>query len=102
MCSPIRLTAMPVKSLYRWLADFASRVLVPGGSLLCYTGQTTWHRDANIFAAHLQPRPLLFMLHDQEHRMRGGETIRVGQRSICSQSVRTVDNAASMIRSRLR
>ena len=59
---------------YRWLADFAARVLVPGGSLLCYTGATTWYRDANIFAAHLQYRPLLFMLHTAEHRMRA-ETI---------------------------
>jgi hypothetical protein len=68
--------------LYRWLADFASRVLVPGGSLLCYTGETTWYRDATIFAAHLQPHPLLFMLHDQERRMRGGEVIRIGMRPV--------------------
>jgi hypothetical protein len=68
--------------LYRWLADFAARVLVPGGSLICYTGSTTWFRDATIFAAHLQPHPLLFMLHDQQQRMRGGETIRVGMRPV--------------------
>jgi hypothetical protein len=68
--------------LYRWLADFAAQVLVPGGSLICYTGSTTWFRDAAIFAAHLEPRPLLFMLHDQEQRMRGGETIRVGMRPV--------------------
>jgi hypothetical protein len=67
--------------LYRWLADFAAKVLVPGGSLICYTGSTTWLRDANIFAAHLEYQPLLFMLHDQEQRL-GGKNIRVGQRPV--------------------
>ena len=65
--------------LYRWLADFAAHVLVPGGSLICFTGLTTWCRDAAIFAAHLQPRPLLFMPHTQEHPMRG-EFVRIGGR----------------------
>jgi hypothetical protein len=67
---------------YRWLAGFAAKVLVPGGSLICYTGSTTWLRDANIFAAHLEYRPLLFMLHDHGSPMRGGETIRVGMRPV--------------------
>jgi hypothetical protein len=26
--------------LYRWLAEWAARVLIPGGSLICYTGQS--------------------------------------------------------------
>jgi len=31
--------------LYEWLAKFAARVLIPGGSLICYTGQTNLLRD---------------------------------------------------------
>jgi hypothetical protein len=57
--------------LYRWLADFASQVLVPGGSLLCFTGLTTWFRDASILAKHLQVRPLLGMAHTEERPMLG-------------------------------
>jgi hypothetical protein len=68
--------------LYRWLADFATRVLVPGGSLLCFTGLTTWFRDAIIFAEHLQVRPLLHMPHTNERPMLGGEFIRIGARPV--------------------
>jgi hypothetical protein len=57
--------AKPTEANYRCLAGFAAHVLVPGGSLICYTGNTTWLRDANIFAGHLQPRPLLYMPHDR-------------------------------------
>jgi hypothetical protein len=67
--------------LYRWLADFAARVLVPGGSLLCFTGLTTWCRDAAILAAHLQPRPLLHVPHTAERPMRG-EFVRIGGRPV--------------------
>jgi len=67
--------------LYRWLADFAARVLVPGGSLVCFTGTTTWFRDASILAEHLQPRPLLFMPHTQERPMRGA-FVRIGARPV--------------------
>jgi hypothetical protein len=67
--------------LYHWLAEFAARVLVPGGSLICYTGITTWFRDAAIFAGRLQPRPLLHMPHSQERSMQG-EFVRIGGRPV--------------------
>jgi hypothetical protein len=57
--------------LYRWLAEFASQVLMPGGSLLCFTGITTWFRDATIFAAYLQPCPLLAVRHTAERPVLG-------------------------------
>jgi hypothetical protein len=69
------------ESLYRGLAEFAARGLVPGGSLLCFTGVTTWCRDATIFAKSLQPRPLLFMPHTAERPMRG-EFVRIGGRPV--------------------
>jgi hypothetical protein len=70
--------------LYRWLAEFASRVLVPGGSLLCFTGVTTWFRDAGIFAtAGLQPQPLLAMQHTAERPVLGeGKFVRNGKREV--------------------
>jgi hypothetical protein len=37
--------------LYRWLAEFAARVLIPGGSLICYTGHWSLNRDMRIFAS---------------------------------------------------
>jgi hypothetical protein len=66
--------------LYRWLGDFAARVLMPGGSLVCFAGQTTWLRDASIFARTLAVRPILHMPHDTEHRMRGVLLSRVERR----------------------
>jgi site-specific DNA-methyltransferase (adenine-specific) len=67
--------------LYRWLADFAARVLIPGGSLICCTGSTTWCRDAAIFAEHLQSRPVLFTPLTHEQRLLG-EFVRIGARPI--------------------
>jgi hypothetical protein len=63
--------------LYHWLGDFAARVLVPGGSLVCYTGIFTWYRNACILAEHLRPRPLLFMPHTAERPLLG-EFVRIG------------------------
>jgi DNA modification methylase len=40
--------------LYQWLAKFAARVLIPGGALICYTGNTLVDRDHAIFGRHLQ------------------------------------------------
>lgn len=67
--------------LYRWLADFAARVLVPGGSLVCYTGIATWYRDARILAERLQPRPLLYMPHTAERPLLG-EFVRIGGKPV--------------------
>jgi hypothetical protein len=40
--------------LYEWLAEFAQRVLVPGGSLLAYTGKATLGRDMAILGNRLR------------------------------------------------
>jgi hypothetical protein len=48
---------------------------------VCFTGATTWLRDANIFAEVLQPRPLLHMPHTLERPM-PGEFVRIGARPV--------------------
>ena len=57
--------------LYEWLAEWSARVLVPGGSLICYTGQSRLDRDIGIFARHLRWWWLLTMLHHQSQRLPG-------------------------------
>jgi hypothetical protein len=42
------------EELYRWLAKFAARVLIPGGSLVCLTGSSLLNRDVRIFDEHLR------------------------------------------------
>jgi hypothetical protein len=42
--------------LYHWLAGFAARVLIPGGSLICYIGNSRLDRDIAI----LSSRPLKY------------------------------------------
>jgi hypothetical protein len=50
------------KWCFRWLADFAARVLIPGGSLVCFIGGLTcWREVANWFGERLQDQPLLAM-----------------------------------------
>jgi DNA modification methylase len=72
---PLILTDPPygddAELLYRWLAQFAARVLIPGGSLVCYTGQSTLPRDVSIFGEHLRYWWQLIMLHDQSQRLPG-------------------------------
>jgi hypothetical protein len=47
---------------YRWLGDFAARVLMPGGSLICFIGGlTSWREVANLLGERLQDQPLLHM-----------------------------------------
>jgi hypothetical protein len=58
----------PSEPLYRWLAEFAARVLIPGGSLICFTGHFCLDRDMRIFSEHLEYWWLLVMLHDQSPR----------------------------------
>ena len=68
------------KWCYRWLADFAARVLIPGGSLVCFIGGLTcWREVANWFGERLQDqrvaipltqvRPLPGLFVRAEHRL---------------------------------
>jgi len=57
---PLILTDPPygddAEPLYRWLAEFAARALIPGGSLICYTGQSRLDRDMALLSAKLPRR----------------------------------------------
>jgi DNA modification methylase len=72
---PLVLTDPPygnaAEPLYRWLAQWAGRVLIPGGSLICYTGQSTVIRDGLLFGEHLKYWWLLTMQHTQAQRIAG-------------------------------
>jgi hypothetical protein len=72
---PLILTDPPygdeAEPLYHWLADFAARVLIPGGSLVCYTGQSRLDRDMAILSSKLRYWWLLIMQHDQSQRFPG-------------------------------
>ena len=58
--------------LFAWLGDFAARVLIPGGSLVCFTGHHRLLRDAETFrAAGLRYWWLLTLMHDQYPRLPG-------------------------------
>jgi hypothetical protein len=56
---------------FRWLAEWAGRVLVPGGSLLCYTGHAAHYRRAFILAQYLNAYWPCVMTHTKQHRMPG-------------------------------
>lgn len=57
--------------LYSWLAEWAAHVLVPGGSLICYTGQSRLDRDMRLLGDHLRYWWTLAMLHHQSQRLPG-------------------------------
>jgi hypothetical protein len=57
--------------LYRWLAEWSARVLVDGGSLVCFTGQARLDRDLAIFAERLRYWWLLALRHNQSQRLPG-------------------------------
>jgi hypothetical protein len=57
--------------LYRWLAEWSARVLVPGGSLVCFTGQSRLDRDLQIFSERLRWWWLLALRHNQSQRLPG-------------------------------
>lgn len=57
--------------LYEWLAEWSKRVLIPGGSLICYTGQSRLNRDMTIFDRHLRYWWSLAMMHMQSQRLPG-------------------------------
>lgn len=54
---------------YRWLAMFAARVLIQGGSLISYTGSARLDRDMAIFGEHLRYGHLAVMLHDARQKL---------------------------------
>jgi hypothetical protein len=61
--------------LYRWLAEFAARALIPGGSLICYTGNLKLNRDFRIFDEHLCFLCLRIMLHTSHRRIFGARLL---------------------------
>ncbi len=50
--------------LYLWLAEFAARVLIPGGALICYVGHPRLIRTGKIFEQQLRYHWTMAMLHD--------------------------------------
>jgi hypothetical protein len=72
---PLIMTDPPygneAEPLYEWLAKFAARVLIPGGSLICYTGQSKLPRDHRIFSEHLTYWWQAVMMHDASQKMFG-------------------------------
>lgn len=57
--------------LYEWLGEWSARVLVPGGSLICYTGQSRLDRDMRLLGGHLRYWWLLAMMHNSSQRLPG-------------------------------
>lgn len=57
--------------LYGWLGEWSKRVLVPGGSLICYTGQSRLDRDMRLLGGHLRYWWLLAMMHNSSQRLPG-------------------------------
>ena len=72
---PLILTDPPygdeAEPLYEWLAEWSARVLIPGGSLICYTGQSRLDRDMRILSSKLRWWWLLAMMHHQSQRFPG-------------------------------
>jgi hypothetical protein len=82
---PLILTDPPYgdegEPLYSWLADFAARVLITGGSLICYTGHSRLPRDHAIFSERLRFWWELCVPFDQKQQLPGKFVI-VGWRPI--------------------
>jgi hypothetical protein len=72
---PLILTDPPygdeAEPLYEWLAGFAQRKLIPGGSLICYTGQSRLDRDMAILSQRLTYWWLCIMPHGQAQTLPG-------------------------------
>jgi hypothetical protein len=69
--------------LYRWLAQFAARVLVPGGSLICVTGLLRLDRDMAILGEHLRYLPQCVLLHNPQQRIFGSNAnVTVGHKPV--------------------
>ncbi len=63
--------AREAEPLYRWLAEWSARVLVPGGSLIFITGHWSLPRDVAIFGGHLRYWWTLAMMHTVSRRLPG-------------------------------
>jgi hypothetical protein len=61
--------------LYDYLGALAARVLVPGGSLICYTGTATLPRDIEILSRHLKYHWTGGMIHGPGQRLFGAGVI---------------------------
>lgn len=57
--------------LYEWLGEWSARVLVPGGSLICYTGQSLFPRDIKLLSSHLRYWWMLTTRHTRTQRLPG-------------------------------
>jgi site-specific DNA-methyltransferase (adenine-specific) len=68
--------------LYRWLAEFAARALIPGGSLIVYTGHWSLNRDMAIFDQRLRYWWLLAMMHDHGVQSFPGKFVIIGFRPV--------------------
>jgi hypothetical protein len=72
---PLILTDPPygnvAEPLYEWLGGFAARVLIPGGSLIVYTGGGTLLRDGSILLKHLKYNWECVMLHGSAQKIFG-------------------------------
>jgi hypothetical protein len=72
---PLILTDPPwhdtAEPLYAWLASWSARVLIPGGSLICYTGNTRVNRDIMLFERHLTFVAYRAIVHMLQQRMHG-------------------------------
>ena len=72
---PLILTDPPygdeAEPLYEWLAEWAAQKLIPGGSLICYTGQSRLDRDMRIMSMKLRYWWLLIMKHKLPQRLPG-------------------------------
>jgi site-specific DNA-methyltransferase (adenine-specific) len=70
------------RALYEWLAEWSARVLIPGGSLICYTGHWALNRDMAIFDQHLRYWWELVLMHDHGHQQFPGKFVIVGYRPV--------------------
>jgi hypothetical protein len=66
---------------FEWLGRFAGRVLMPGGSLICYTGTGMVLRDGLILARHLNYKWMGILLHAEGQKLLGAG-IRSGYKPI--------------------
>jgi hypothetical protein len=62
---------LEAERLYEWLGEFAKRVLVPGGSLICYSGNGRVPFLHDIFRQHLKYWWTPILMHDAGQKMLG-------------------------------
>lgn len=67
--------------LFEWLAEWSARVLVPGGSLICFPGTIAVLRRAAMFERHLSYWWMMAMMHTQPQRLYG-RAVLVGHKPV--------------------